>query len=58
MRCRIALTHQHGEAAVAWQHINLQGRFEFLKTPNILNVDAIIQRLTSHQAGRVIDFVA
>jgi hypothetical protein len=40
---------------VAWQHINLQGRFEFLKIPDILNVDAIIQRLTSPHAGRVVN---
>ena len=39
---------------VAWQHINLQGRFEFLKTPDILNVDAIIRALTTPQAGRVV----
>jgi hypothetical protein len=40
---------------VAWQHINLQGRFEFLKTPDILNVDAIIHRLTTPHAGRVVN---
>ena len=39
---------------VAWQHINLQGRFEFLKIPDTLNIDAIIQRLTSPLASRVI----
>jgi Tn3 transposase DDE domain len=43
---------------VAWQHINLQGRFEFLKAPDALNVDAIIHALTTPQAGRVLNFVA
>ena len=39
----------------AWQHINLQGRFEFLKIPDALNIDAIIQRLTTPQADRIIN---
>ena len=38
---------------VAWQHINLQGRYEFGKQPNEINIDAIIQelshRLIAHQ---------
>ena len=40
---------------VAWQHINLQGRFEFLKAPDILSVDAIIRALTTPHAGRVVN---
>jgi TnpA family transposase len=40
---------------VAWQHINLQGRFEFLKSPDSLNVDAIIRELTTPQADRVVN---
>jgi hypothetical protein len=31
---------------VAWQHINLQGRYEFQKPPDPLNVDMIIRALT------------
>jgi Tn3 transposase DDE domain/Domain of unknown function (DUF4158) len=30
---------------VAWQHINLQGRYEFGKQPGEINIDAIIQSL-------------
>ena len=30
----------------AWQHINLQGRYEFQKQPDPLNMDAIIRELT------------
>jgi TnpA family transposase len=30
---------------VAWQHINLQGRYEFQKAPDVLNVDAIIREM-------------
>ena len=40
---------------VAWQHINLQGRFAFLKPPDVLNVDAIIHSLTTPRAGRVVN---
>ena len=40
---------------VAWQHINLQGRYEFQKAPDALNVDAIIRALTTPQAGRVVN---
>jgi TnpA family transposase len=32
---------------VAWQHINLHGRYEFQKLPDPLNVDDIIRRLTA-----------
>ncbi len=44
-------------APIAWQHINLQGRYEFQKTPDALNVDAIIRVLT-RPAGRVVNLVA
>jgi hypothetical protein len=30
---------------VAWQHINLCGRYEFTKTPESINMVAIIQAL-------------
>jgi hypothetical protein len=40
---------------IAWQHINLQGRFEFLKPPDGLNVDTIIRALTTPHAGRVVN---
>jgi hypothetical protein len=31
---------------VAWQHINLHGRYEFLKQLDPINVGAIIRELT------------
>jgi hypothetical protein len=34
------------EDPIAWQHINLHGRYEFQKQPDPLNVDAIIRQLT------------
>ena len=34
---------------VAWQHINLYGRYEFNKNPESINMDAIIQKLTKLQ---------
>jgi hypothetical protein len=37
---------------IAWQNINLQGRFEFLKQPDALNVDAIVRALTGHRIDR------
>jgi hypothetical protein len=40
------------------QHINLQGRFEFLKTPDALNIDAVIRALTTPQKGRVVNLFA
>ena len=40
---------------IAWQHINLHGRFEFLKPPDGLNVDTIIRALTTPHAGRVVN---
>ena len=43
---------------IAWQHINLQGRFEFLKTPDALNLDAIIRTLTTPQIGRIVNLFA
>jgi hypothetical protein len=30
---------------VAWQHINLCGRYEFTRAPKIINLAAIIQAL-------------
>jgi len=30
---------------IAWQHINLHGRYEFQKQPELLSLDAIIQGL-------------
>jgi TnpA family transposase len=44
-------------APIAWQHINLQGRFEFLKQPDTLNVDAIIRALTGRRVGRTMALV-
>jgi hypothetical protein len=34
---------------IAWQHINLHGRYEFEKPPEPLDVDAIIRELTGFQ---------
>jgi hypothetical protein len=36
----------------AWQHINLQGRFEFQKAPDALNVDTIIRALIGLPSNR------
>jgi hypothetical protein len=36
------LTHV---SPVAWQHINLCGRYEFTKAPQVINMVAIIQAL-------------
>jgi TnpA family transposase len=33
-------------SSIAWQHINLHGRYEFQKQPELLNLDAIIRALT------------
>jgi hypothetical protein len=30
---------------VAWQHINLYGRYEFNKSPESINMDEIIEKL-------------
>jgi hypothetical protein len=45
-------------APIAWQHINLQGRYEFQKAPDALNVDAIIGALIGLPAGRGLTLVA
>ena len=37
---------------VAWQHINLQGRYEFEKQPDPLNIDAIIRQLPEMAADQ------
>jgi TnpA family transposase len=37
---------------IAWQHINLQGRYEFQKQPDALNVDAIIRALIGLSLSR------
>lgn len=34
---------------VAWQHVNLYGRYEFNKHPEFINIDAIIQELAQFQ---------
>jgi hypothetical protein len=31
---------------VAWQHINLYGRYEFRKSPEIIDFDEIVQQLS------------
>jgi hypothetical protein len=31
---------------VAWQQINLHGRYEFRKSPEAINIDAIVQELS------------
>jgi hypothetical protein len=31
---------------VAWQHINLYGRYEFSKSPEIIDFDAIVRELS------------
>jgi hypothetical protein len=43
---------------IAWQHINLQGRYEFQKQPDALNVDAIIGTLIGLPVGRGLTLVA
>jgi len=43
---------------IAWQHINLQGRFEFQKQPDALNVDAIIRALVGLPSKRAAILVA
>ncbi|MCI0459139.1 MAG: Tn3 family transposase [Gemmataceae bacterium] len=42
---------------IAWQHVNLQGRYEFLSQPEPLNLDAVIRELTSPPIGRVLHLV-
>ncbi len=36
---------------VAWQHINLYGRYEFQKKPNPINLDEIIRQVTEAKAN-------
>ena len=43
---------------VAWQHINLQGRYEFQKQPDPLNIDTIIHELTKTLADRQVTLPA
>jgi hypothetical protein len=43
---------------VAWQHINLQGRYEFQKQPDPLNIDTIILELTKTLADRQVTLSA
>src|SRR5271165_1309778 len=43
---RIATEATKKVSPIAWQHINLQGRYEFQKQPDPLNMDAIIRELT------------
>ncbi len=31
---------------VAWQHINLYGRYEFRKAPEAIDIEAIVQALS------------
>ncbi|MBC8468742.1 MAG: transposase, partial [Planctomycetes bacterium] len=40
---------------VAWQHINLHGRYEFSKHPEHININDIIQQLDQSQDDPVID---
>ena len=42
----------------AWQHINLHGRYEFLKQTALLNVDIIIRELVEMPMDRAIALVA
>ncbi len=35
---------------IAWQHINLHGRYEFQKQPDVLNVEAIVHNLVGSPA--------
>jgi hypothetical protein len=36
---------------VAWQHINLYGRYEFRKQPEPVNVDEIVRELAEIRIG-------
>ena len=33
---------------VAWQHINFYGRYEFTKSPQPIDIDAIVQELVAN----------
>ena len=37
---------------IAWQNVNLHGRYEFHKQPDPMNVDAIIREMTEMRADR------
>jgi hypothetical protein len=37
-------------SSIAWQHINLHGRYEFQKPPHPLDVDTIIRELTEFRS--------
>ena len=45
-------------ALLPWQHINLQGRYEFQKQPDPLNIDMIIHELTKTLADRQVTLPA
>ena len=45
-------------APIAWQNINLQGRFAFLKQPDALHVDAIIRALISLPSHHALTSIA
>ncbi|MFQ6007025.1 MAG: Tn3 family transposase [Woeseia sp.] len=36
---------------IAWQHINLYGRYEFNKRPEVIDLEAIIEELAQAQAS-------
>jgi hypothetical protein len=36
-------------SAIAWQHVNLYGRYEFRKQPEPVNVDEIVRELAEIQ---------
>ncbi|MBV8361013.1 MAG: Tn3 family transposase [Deltaproteobacteria bacterium] len=45
-------------APAAWRHINFQGRYEFQKQPDPLNIDTIIHELTKTLADRQVTLPA
>ncbi len=47
--CKAALLKQ--VSPVAWQHINLYGRYEFSRWPETINIHASIQDLSQIQAA-------
>ena len=59
---RHADTRRYGRpcaaAPAAWQHINLHGRYEFLKQTALLNVNIIIRELVEMPMDRAIALVA
>ena len=40
---------------IAWQHINLHGRYEFSKQAENINMDDMVKRLAQIQIAEVID---